>query len=138
MDTDVTLAQDLFFELSEILSEMTSHDLLFSEAYLGDNEEINGSDINNINHDVDNNNMNEDAMIDVVSVPNHVSTQTTNGFWCHLCPNRTYAAQASLKRHMDTVHSQVRFACLQCKGTYSRRSDLKKHLKRMHRRENNE
>ena len=61
-----------------------------------------------------------------------VATQTAPGYWCHLCENRSYIAKCSLKRHLDTMHSQTRFACLHCDATYSRRSDLKKHISKLH------
>ena len=61
-----------------------------------------------------------------------VSTQTAAGYWCHLCVNRSYIAKCSLNRHLESAHSQVRFACLYCDATYSRRSDLKKHGIKLH------
>ena len=110
METE-SLAHELIAHINEILAgTSTASDISLNEEDLGTLEEV-----------------------EYIPVEKKdVSTQTAAGYWCHLCENRSYIAKCSLKRHLDSVHSQIRFACLHCDATYSRRSDLKNHMGRLH------
>ena len=105
------LAQELICHINHILAGTSSA----PELSVGENE------LNNISELEYEGTEKKDA-----------ETQTASGYWCHLCSNRTYITKYSLQRHLDSYHSQIRFACLHCDATYSRRSDLKKHGTKLH------
>ena len=110
METEA-LAQELIAHINEILAgSSNAPELTLSESDIGSIESVQYE----------------------TEEKKEIATQTAPGYWCHLCDNKTYIAKCSLKRHLDTVHSQVRYACLHCNATYARRSDLKKHGIRLH------
>ena len=103
-----TLAHELFIQLNELFNATGGAD----QSHVGDSVLGAAREVN-------------DAGVYLKDA----ETQTTAGYACHQCTDKIYA---SLKRHMDSQHSDVRYACLGCKATYSRRSDLKKHIKKYH------
>ena len=63
-------------------------------------------------------------------VKNH-NEKTRSSNACDQC-DKQYTQTHNLKKHIRTVHEEVRFKCSECGKQASQRTDLKKHIEAAH------